>query len=239
VGNPVILTDVSTDAAWEPSPFPEDDDTTRAPARRPWKPATPMTQEELDRYTLLTFEFRTFNPWHCMYNLAAEDGIGYYSGLGKRQCETVLADPTRSRYCLAHATELGVDFYAPPELSEAADKEAATNLTRLVPKAIRTLEQVMDDEDAPPGIRAKSASDILDRTGYAKGVDVRIDARVATVDITAVLADRLDALRDAQLKKAKDLADLAEAEAATAVVSGEIVGTVETDGHHEPGAPGS
>jgi hypothetical protein len=228
---------VSTDAAWEPSPFPEDDDGTRAPARRPWKPATPLTQEELDRYTSLTFEFRTFNPWHCMWNLAAEDGIGYYSGLGKLQCETVLADPTKSRYCLQHATELGVDFYAPSELSEAADKEAATNLTRLVPKAIRTLEMVMDDEDAPPGIRAKSADSILDRTGYAKGVDVRVDARIATVDITSVIQDRLDALRDAQLKKLDALREDAAAE--TVVVPGEIVATVETDGHHEPGAPGS
>jgi hypothetical protein len=241
---------MSTDGALDPSPFDDDDgpSTGRSGAPRPWEAALPLTQEELDRYTTLPFVARTFNPWHCMWNNNAEDGIGYYSGLGKRQCETVLADPTKARYCMDHAQKMGVDFYAPGELSEAADKEAATNLTRLVPKAIKTLEMVMDDEDAPAGIRAKSADSILDRTGYAKGVDVRVDARIATVDITSVIQDRLDALRDAQLKKLDALREDAAAAAAeetvdetpvSAVVPGEIVATVELDDDREPGAPGS
>ena len=220
---------MSSDGALEPSPFDEDDGY-RAPG-----PATvgsrrfPLTQEELDRYTAAarSRRGRTTRGTACgTHN--AEDGIGYYSGVGKRQCETVLADPTKSRYCLEHATAMGVDYYAPGELSEAADKEAATNLTRLVPKAIRTIwRTVMDDEDAPPGIRAKAASDVLDRTGYAKGVDVRVDARVATVDITSMLSDRLNALRDAQLARARPraarlLPKLAETPAETAVVPGEV-----------------
>jgi hypothetical protein len=236
---------MSTDGAMEPSPFDEDDEY-RAPLRRPWKPALPLSQDELDRYAQLPFGARTFNPWHCMFNLHAEDGIGYYSGLGKRQCETVLADPTKSRYCMEHSALMGVDYYSPSELSEAADSEAATNLTRLVPKAIRTIEEVMDDEDAPPGIRAKTASDVLDRTGYAKGVDVRVDARVATVDITSLLSERLDALRDAQLAAAAAAASLAgatdddspvdETPAPGPVVTGAIVSTL--DGNDD-GAPGA
>ena len=92
-----------------------------------------------------------------MFNKNAEDGIGYYSGLGVDQCDVLLADPTKSRYCLEHARQMGVDYYAPPELAEAVAQETATNLTRLVPKATRVLEIVMDDEDAPQGVRAKAA----------------------------------------------------------------------------------
>jgi hypothetical protein len=108
----------------------------------------------------------------------------------------LLADPTKSRYCLEHARKMGVDYYAPPELAEATAKETATNLTRLVPKATKTLEMAMDDEDAPMGVRAKAASEILDRTGYVRGVDVRIEAEIATVDITAIIRDRLNSLKE-------------------------------------------
>jgi hypothetical protein len=223
---------MSTDGAMEPSPFDDAEPGKFTSAPRPWEAALPLTPEELDRYQTLPFVARTFNPWHCMWNNNAEDGIGYFSGIKKRQCETVLADPTKSRYCMEHAQAMGVDFYAPGELSEAADKEAATNLTRLVPKAIKTLEMVMDDEEAPPGIRAKSADSILDRTGYAKGVDVRVDARIATVDITSIISDRLDALRDSLVPKTEPAPE-------TAVVAGELVTRMDPDDDPEPGAPGS
>jgi hypothetical protein len=229
---------MSTSAELEPSPF-DDDDGPRVPYTKPWGPSMPLTQEELDAYLQTPWQTRTYNPWHCMWNNAAEDGIGYYSGLGRRQCETVLADPTKSRYCLEHARLMGVDYYAPSELSEAADSEAATNLTRLVPKAIRVIEDVMDDEDAPPGIRAKAASDVLDRTGYAKGVDVRVDARVATVDITAILSDRLNALRDAQLAAAgpAPVAEVAaETTVAGTVIPEEATVIVTPDERDDPGA---
>ncbi len=135
----------------EPSPFPEDDGTTSAGAPRPWLPAKPLSQGELDYYQGLPWELRTFNPWACMFNRNSEDGIGYYSGAKRIQCEVLLADPTKSRYCLDHAKQMGVDFYAPPELAEAVAKETATNLTRLVPKATRVLEIVMDDDQSGVG----------------------------------------------------------------------------------------
>jgi len=249
---------MSTDGAMEPSPFDDAEPGAYTSAPRPWEAALPLTPEELDRYQTLPFVARTYNPWHCMWNMNAEDGIGYFSGIKKRQCETVLADPTKSRYCMEHAQAMGVDFYAPGELSEAADKEAATNLTRLVPKAIKVLETVMDDEDAPPGIRAKSADSILDRTGYAKGVDVRVDARIATVDITSIISERLDALRDsltgapppAGPGTAAPGGETADDETPApappsppgtppTVVSGEIITKVVPDVDREPGAPGS
>ena len=98
-------------------------------------------------------------------------------------------------------------------------KSLRANLTRLVPKAVRTLELVMADDDAPPGIRAKAADSVLDRTGYAKGVDVRIDAAIAVVDTRGILKDRLDALRDAR-----------KVEAARTVAGSVLISTVDPDG---------
>jgi hypothetical protein len=230
----------------EPSPFDEDDDAPGKSAPTPWLPAKPLSQDELDYYSKLPFELRMFNPWACMYNRVAEDGIGYYSGVGRIQCDVLLADPTKSRYCLEHARKMGVDYYAPAELAEAVDKETATNLTRLVPKATRVLEEVMDDEDAPQGVRAKAASEILDRTGYVRGVDVRVEAQIATVDITAVISDRLDALRDAHVATETVLRDAA-AKAAGAesddsgggvnTVAGEIISSSDHDDTADPEAP--
>jgi hypothetical protein len=226
----------------EPSPFDEDDDAPGKSAPTPWLPAKPLSQDELDYYSKLPFELRMFNPWACMYNRVAEDGIGYYSGVGRIQCDVLLADPTKSRYCLEHARKMGVDYYAPAELAEAVDKETATNLTRLVPKAVRMLEKTMDDDDAPMGIRAKAAADVLDRTGYAKGIDVRIDAQIAMVDTTVLIKDRLNALRDAHVAREKAEAE-AMAEAAAEIgsgvetVPGEII--VDNHGHTDPSPDGS
>jgi hypothetical protein len=220
---------MSSDAAeepegLEPSPFDEDDEEPGAIIRRPWLPAKPLTQAELDHYANLPWEIRTFNPWACMFNKNAEDGIGYFSGMGRRQCETLLADPTKSRYCLDHARQMGVDYYSPSELTDAVDREVATNLTRLVPKAVATLEDVMDDMDAPQGVRAKAADSVLDRTGFAKGVDIRVDAQIATVDITGLIQDRLNALRDAHMSVVAAMEpDVPAAEDGVSTVPGDII----------------
>jgi hypothetical protein len=213
---------MSTDPVEELEPSPFDPDEPAVRPTRPWKPSEPMTQAELDAYMARPIELRMFNPWQCMFNLVAEDGIGYYLGVSPLRCPVLLADPTKSRYCLEHARKMGVDYYAPPELAEATAKETATNLTRLVPKATKTLEMAMDDEDAPMGVRAKAASEILDRTGYVRGVDVRIEAEIATVDITAVIRDRLNSLKESMTGV------LPGAE----VVDGEIVG--DHDGGDDP-----
>jgi hypothetical protein len=214
---------VDPDEPLEESPFDEDDEEPGAVVRRPWLPAKPLTQAELDHYANLPWEIRTFNPWACMFNRNAEDGIGWYSGMGRRQCETLLADPTKSRYCLEHARQMGVDYYSPPELTEAVDREVATNLTRLVPKAVQTLEDVMDDMDAPQGVRAKAADSVLDRTGFSKGVDIRVDAQIATVDITGLIKDRLDALKDMTVVAAAEVVDEVVDEDGAATVPGDII----------------
>jgi hypothetical protein len=217
----------------EPSPFdPDDPDEPRARRYRPWEPAQPMTVRDLEIWIAMTPDARVHDAYRCMYNLTAEDGIGHMSGSWV-QCSTRIADPTKSRYCMTHAEKLGVDYWSPPEWSEAIAKETNANLTRLVPKAVRTLEAVMDDAEAPPGIRAKAADSVLDRTGYAKGVDVKVDAQVAVVDITGVIKERLTALREAQLKETAApsapadggdaVAETPELPASAATVDGEII----------------
>jgi hypothetical protein len=235
---------VSTDAAeplepepLESSPFDEDDEEPGVIARRPWLPAKPLTQPELDYYANLPWEIRTFNPWACMWNKNAEDGIGWFSGMGRKQCETILADPTKSRYCLDHARQMGVDYYSPSERTEAVDRETAANLTRLVPKAVATLEEVMDDLDAPHGVRAKAADSVLDRTGFAKGVDIRVDAQVSAIDITGLIQDRLDALRDAHMARAEVIEGIVEAPSGAETVAGETISSSDDDGadaEHDP-----
>jgi hypothetical protein len=173
------------------------------------EPELPYTQDELDKIMARPPHLRMVNPWLCAYNLRAEDGIGDYAGMGYRQCPIHLADPTRSRYCLDHSRALGVDFYSPSEVSEVTAKETAASLTRLVPKAVKTLETVMDDADAPATARARAGEAVLDRTGYRAGVDVKIEGRLAVVDVSAVLTERLDALRDAQKAVDEDRAELA------------------------------
>jgi hypothetical protein len=213
----------------EPSPFSEDDEPAVS-SGRPWKPAVPMTQADLDWHMSRPMEHRTFNPWQCMWNLMAEDGIGYYSGMPALRCSVTLADPTKSRYCLDHARQMGVDYYSPPELAEAVAKETATNLTRLVPKATKVLEDVMDDDEAPQGVRAKAAAEILDRTGYVRGVDVRVEAQIATVDITAVIRDRLDSLKESMTGIDPSVPPTTGAE----VVPGEIVDGNDGDADDTP-----
>jgi hypothetical protein len=217
----------------EPSPFDPDEEPVKI--SRPWQPAIPMTQEDLDAYLRRPIEHRMFNPYQCMFNLMADDGIGYMMGVAPLRCSTMLADPTKSRYCLEHAKMMGVDYYGPGELAELTAAETASNLTRLVPKAVKRLEQTMDDEEAPQGVRAKAAETILDRTGYVKGVDVRVDAKIATVDVTAVISDRLNSLRESML----GVVD--ETGAGVATVPGEIIsGSDEHDsGDLDPDDPGS
>lgn len=190
----------------EPPPFAPGDGGAHPRRRRSGEPYRPLSQEDLDFITARPLELRSTNPWQCMYNLSAEDGVGDFSGRKMVQCSVRLADPTKSRYCIEHSRELGLEVYTPQELSEATDREVAGSLTRLVPKAVRTLEQVMDDEDAPAGIRSKAADSVLDRTGYAKGLDVRVEARVVAIDTRAILQERLDSLKDAQLKVAEEAA---------------------------------
>ena len=207
----------------EPSPFDPDAEPT-ARRGRDWEPSQPMTVADLEIWLSMPAEARVYDAWGCMFNLMADDGIGYGSGTWV-QCKQRIADPTKSRYCMEHATSMGLEYFSPGERSELTAKEVSANLTRLVPKAVETLETVMDDGDAPAGVRAKAADSVLDRTGYAKGVDVRVDAQVAVVDITGIIKDRLAALRESMVPTAAGETEV-------------VVGTVEPDSDgHSPEPP--
>jgi hypothetical protein len=211
-------------AAFEPSPFDDDDDdvevseeTKAAREAREAGKFLPYTVEEFDRVSKRAPHLRMVDPWRCAYNLAAPGGVkSGWSSDGSRypykQCRMRIADPTKSRYCYEHAMEVGAVYYSPEEGAAIVSAESTANLLRLVPKAIRTIEAVMDDEEAPHGVRAKAADSVLDRTGYGKGLEINLNAKVEVTDPLATLRERLDGLRDAQMEAAARMAAEAAAE---------------------------
>ena len=224
-----MSTEPELEGLLEPSPFDPADFTHRK-RRRSGEPELPLDPEELDRLMAKPSGTGSSIPWLCMWNMRADDGIGDFEGVGWRQCPVKVSDPTKCRYCMAHARKLGVDFYDHGETAEATARETAGNLTRLVPRAVAVLEEVMDDPDAPAGVRAKSAADVLDRTGYSRGVDVRVDASVNVIDVTAIINDRLNALKDAMAGHPAGSALRGGAGGAddTEIIDGEVVDDGET-----------
>lgn len=199
----------------EPSPF-DGVAPPRTPVRRyrSGEPLPPLTSAELDDLSRLPPHVRTLDPWKCAFNRAADDGIGHMSGMGMLQCTTRISDPTAIRYCVEHAIQLGLPL-SPTEAAQAAHAEVSTNLTRLAPRALKTLESVMDDDLAPAGVRSKAATEVLDRSGHRAGVDINLHAEVNVTDITAVIQERLSRLRggliSADAEAGAEL-DVAEAE---------------------------
>lgn len=231
---------------FEPSPFDDVEETEADVARRESKrrdqPFQPYTEEELERVMKRAPHTRMVDPYRCAFNLDAPDGIGHgydpdtYAKYPFRQCRQRLADPTKSRYCYEHASQLGVAFFSPDEAAGLVQAEATSNLLRLVPKAVRTLEDVMEDDEAPAGIRAKAAESILDRTGYGKGLEINVNTTLEVKDPTEVLRERLSALRDAQMEAASRMmleAEQSAIEARTEIVEAEIV---EEPEHKPPAA---
>jgi hypothetical protein len=204
-----------TSAPIEPSPFDDmdgDELPARPPRRLPTDPFLPLSPEELDRITKIEPSHRLLDPWRCVYNIADPEGkMSGWSESGARrassirQCPTRLADPTKSRYCISHAMELGVASYSPDEATAVIMAESTANLYRLVPKAVKTLETVMEDEEAPHGVRAKAADSILDRTGYNKGVDLHVETTLNVEDPLDKLRTKLTELREAQEDAARSL----------------------------------
>lgn len=226
-------------SAFEPSPF--DDDVEDGEADRAAREAReardagrflPYTREEFERVASREPHLRMVDPWRCAYNLAAPGGAksGWSTDGSRypyRQCKMRLADPTKSRYCYEHSIELGVAYYSPEEGAAIVQAESTSNLLRLVPKAIGTLEDVMNDEDAPEGVRVKAAESVLDRTGYGKGLEINLNAKVEIEDPLVTLRERLDGLRDAQMEAAARMAAEAAAEERGiedgSIVEGEVI----------------
>jgi len=128
------------------------------------------------------------DPHRCAFNEAPRHAGVYL------QCRTVVADPREIRYCMEHAAKLNYPL-TPDQIEKYTGDETRIKLKGLSSKAVTQLEKVMDDPDAPAGVRAKAATDVLDRTGFhAKaGLDVQVEAVV--VDLGQVIRDRLEAKR--------------------------------------------
>jgi hypothetical protein len=60
------------------------------------------------------------------------------------------------------------------------------------------METVLDDDTAPAGVRAKAATDLLDRAGHKAGVEITLTSTVNVVDATALIRERLERLRTGQ-----------------------------------------
>jgi hypothetical protein len=157
----------------------------------------PMTQPEYEAAVanmarIHGGDYRPTDPHRCVYNEAPKHSGVYF------QCETVIADPREIRYCMAHAKKLNYPL-TPEQRERLTKEEARIRLQGLSSRAVATLEAVMGDPDAPAGVRAKAATDVLDRTGFhAKaGLDVQVEAVV--VDLGEIIRQRLEAKR-AQLQ---------------------------------------
>jgi len=156
----------------------------------------PMTkeeyEEELEHMRTPWLYSHMPDPHRCVFNEAPRHTSVYF------QCRVVIADPREIRYCLEHAAKVGYPL-TPEQREKFTKDEARIKLQGLSSRAVATLEKVMDDPDAPAGVRAKAATDVLDRTGFhAKaGLDVQVEAVV--VDLGEIIRQRLEAKR-AQLQ---------------------------------------
>jgi hypothetical protein len=50
----------------------------------------------------------------------------------------------------------------------------------------------MQDPDAPAGVRAKAATDVLDRTGFHAKSDLSVQVEATIIDFGAVIKQRLE-----------------------------------------------
>lgn len=157
----------------------------------------PMTDEEYKRAlesmrAVHMPPYEAKNPHRCVFNEAPKHSGVYF------QCRTLVPDPRELRYCMEHARKLNYPL-TPEQLERYTADEARIKLKGLSSKAVTQLERTMDDPDAPAGVRAKAATDVLDRTGFhAKaGLDVQVEAVV--IDMAEIIRGRL-AAKKAQLQ---------------------------------------
>ena len=90
-------------------------------------------------------------------------------------------------HCVQHLPRETLDLHA---LADETRTSVGVKLLRLSPEAMATLESVMHDESAPAGVRAKAATEILDRAGFRGGVDIHISGEVE-VNASDIVAERL------------------------------------------------
>jgi hypothetical protein len=118
---------------------------------------------------------------------------------------------------------------------EQALAQARTRLTELVPRAIDTLEDLMENAQQEP-VRLGAARDLLDRAGVTVKTQLEVDAHV-TGDVDAKVTDLLGQLAKNQAARARrelELERRREELAAESMVA--VAAEVASDGVELPGA---
>jgi hypothetical protein len=149
----------------------------------------PMEQDEYERaMEILAMgpggSYTPVDPHRCVYDTAPRNVRMYL------QCRVVIPDPRKLRYCLEHASAVNYPL-TPADREAAAREEARIRLQGLSSSAVATLERLMQDPDAPAGVRAKAATDVLDRTGFHAKSDLSVQVEATIIDFGAVIKDRL------------------------------------------------
>lgn len=149
----------------------------------------PMTRDEYERaMDILALgpggSYRPVDPHRCAADVAPRNVRMYM------QCPVVIADPREIRYCMRHVLELNYPV-APADRERWTREEARIRLQGLSSRAVATLERVMDDDNAPAGVRAKAATDVLDRTGFHAKSDLSVQVEATVIDMAQIIRDRL------------------------------------------------
>ncbi|MEG0324075.1 MAG: hypothetical protein RR619_08765 [Raoultibacter sp.] len=68
--------------------------------------------------------------------------------------------------------------------------EAAKEIRDMVPSALRVVNEILEDSDAPSSVKLRAAQDLLDRAGHA--AVKKVDVRSTSLSLTA---DQLEAIK--------------------------------------------
>jgi hypothetical protein len=104
--------------------------------------------------------------------------------------------------CIRHARAIN-DLPDMIAKREATVEMAMMTLANMTSEAVSVIGQIMSDEDVPPGIRLKAATEVLDRTGLVKTTEVRVGMIADTgrdmpgTTASAEVRDRLNRLASA------------------------------------------
>jgi hypothetical protein len=76
-------------------------------------------------------------------------------------------------FCIVHARAIN-DLPESIAKRNAVVEMAMSSLANMTADAVSVIAQIMQDEDAPHGVRLKAATEVLDRTGLAKSAALAI-----------------------------------------------------------------
>lgn len=105
---------------------------------------------------------------------------------------------------------------------------AKLELLRMSPKALTTVEQVMDNEAAPAQVRLKAATEVLDRIGVRGGMEIDVSAEIHT-DPAEDIRRRLDAMGEGILSAIT-------AHQSAQIVEGEVTDEPSSSTSSDPGS---